>query len=158
MADFPVHTDPKLLVPELALYLKGELPPVVRAAFEAHLPSCERCRKAVAVAQTLFPSVPKPQVADDSPKTPQELIALMDAQLEQVRARNRKLQDRRNRNALWALAVVAIIASVGAYGLFALRRPATLQALTNPLQAHQAQFQPESSGPAASPATGAAAP
>jgi anti-sigma factor RsiW len=156
MADFPAHTDPTILVPELALYLKGELPPLVKAAFEAHLPICDRCRKAVAVAQTLFPSASRPEVAA-APKTPQELFAQMDAQLEQVRARNRRLAETRSRNALWALAVVALFAGIGAYSLFMLRRPATLQALANPLQAHRAQLAPEQA-PAPTGSTEGAAP
>jgi anti-sigma factor RsiW len=145
MAEFPPHTDPTISVPELTLYLKGELPPLVRTAFEAHLAFCDRCRKAVAVAQTLFPSVPQPQLAEDVPKSPQELMALMDAQLEQVRARNRQRQGARSRNALWALSIVALLAAIGAYSLFILRRPGALQAIANPLQAHQAQLAPEGS-------------
>ena len=142
MADFPAHTDPKAPVPELALYLKGELPPGVRTAFETHLPICDRCRKAVAVAQTLFAGVPQPQAPTDAPPSAQELIALMDAQLEQARARNLKLQESRSRNALWALAVISVIAGIGAYAMFMMQRAGTVEAMTNPTQAHQSQLPP----------------
>jgi anti-sigma factor RsiW len=142
MADFPAHTDPKAPVPELTLYLKGELPPGVRAAFEAHLPICDRCRKAVAVAQTLFAGVPQPPAATDAPPSAQELMAQMDAQLEQARARNRKFKETRSRNALWALAVLAVIAGIGAYSIFMLRRAGTVEAITDPQKAHRAQLPP----------------
>lgn len=66
----------------------------------------------------------------------------MDAQLEQARARNRRFQETRGRNALWALAVIAILAGIGAYSLFMLRQRSALQAVTNPTQAHQAQLPP----------------
>jgi anti-sigma factor RsiW len=136
MAEFPPHTDPKIPVPELALYLKGELPPVVRAAFEAHLPTCDRCRKAVTVAQSIFPTVPQPAAPAQAAPTAAELVAMMDAQLAQSRARNQRRQEARSRNALIALAVVALLACISAFAIFKLSRSGALEAVVNPTGGH----------------------
>ena len=118
----PVHGDPKIAVPELTAYLRGELPDEARRAFEAHLPGCERCRKAIAVAGTLFAGVTQPPAAPSAAPTAAELVARMDAELAQVRARNARLQLARRRNVLWGLAVLTLLLSLSAVGLVMVER------------------------------------
>lgn len=113
------HADPGAAVPELTAYLKGELNGEARAAFEAHLPACERCRKAVAAVGTLFPGLAPPPPAPSLPSAA-ELLAQLDGELARARARNAKRGDRRRRNMLVGLAIVAVLLGIAAGGLLRL--------------------------------------
>jgi anti-sigma factor RsiW len=122
----PVHTDPRAAVPELTTYLRNELDPQARQDFEAHLPRCERCRKAVAVAGSLFPGMAQPPPTAGATPSAADLLAQMEAQLARTRERNRRLQDSRRRNLLWALGVLAALACLGAIGFTLLANRAGL--------------------------------
>lgn len=99
---------------DLAAYVLGALEPAERSAFEAHLPSCERCR----AESTEFAGLPgllgrlsAADAAAVSTPEPADDEAALNRLLAHVAARRRA---RRRRNLLSVAAAVVLLAGAGA--------------------------------------------
>ncbi len=75
------HSDPEHPLREAADYLGGALSPEEKAAFEAHLPGCERCREALRVGRAAFPVAERLIAQPELPpmKTGAEYFAMYEA-------------------------------------------------------------------------------
>lgn len=83
------HSDPEEPLREAVAYLYSELGTDERAAFEAHLPTCERCQKAVLLGRKLFPAVDR-LLAEAMPvRAPKDYLALLAAAEAKVDAEER---------------------------------------------------------------------
>ena len=110
------HSDAEEPQAEAAAYAHGELTPEERAAFEAHLPTCEACRAAVETERKLAPVVAA-VLADPPVKTAEEYLAMMDAaeaKLEassKAKATNRAWPERRRWAPYWPWLVASAAAA-----------------------------------------------
>lgn len=124
------HSNPEEPLREAVAYLHGELNAEERTAFEAHLPSCERCREAVAVGRELFPAVDR-LLAESMPvRKPADYLALFAAAEAKVAAEARaeapaprERPAPRRRAMAWAWGALGAAAAAGAAAFLVLRPP-----------------------------------
>ncbi len=112
------HSDPEHPLREAADYLGRALSPAEKAAFEAHLPGCERCREAVRVGRAAFPVVERLIEQPELPpmKTGAEYFAMYEATRRRLE-REGRIPKRQSRPWLWlvggagglALAAAAVV-------------------------------------------------
>jgi predicted anti-sigma-YlaC factor YlaD len=82
-------SDPKHRSEDVVDYHFNDMTPEARAEFEKHLSACYGCRKALKTAGLLFPTLPI-VLAVPKRKTTDELLEMMAAEEQRLRAEDRK--------------------------------------------------------------------